>query len=224
MRNCLDFQIEDVLLTIHAALNDLQHISSLFLRMRKLLFAQQSMSKSLLLTEALEKTVDKVCETLECDRASVFMLDELNGELWSRIAKGSDKTIRIPLGKGIVGAVVSTETRENIEDVYFDSRFNKENDRNTGYRTKSLLCVPIRDQTQHVLGATQAINKLSGGRFTLDDECLFEWFTANAGIILRNSMRFDESILNQHRTRQLILSVAKLHDEHEVNRFVAKAE
>ena len=176
------------------------------------------------MSEALEKVVDKVCETLECDRASVFMLDPLNGELWTRVAKGSDKTIRIPLDKGIVGAVVRNEMRENIEDVYNDPRFNKEVDRVTGYRTKSVLCVPIRDQSLQVIGASQAINKLTRDKFTLDDECLFDWFTANAGIILRNSMRFDGSILNLHRTRQLIVSAIKLHEQHELDRFVAKAE
>lgn len=89
--------------------------------------------------------MDATCETLDCDRASVFMVDELTGELWSKVAKGSELTIRIPLNKGIVGYVVSHNCTENIEDAYKDNRFNKEVDKKNHYRTKTILCVPIRD-------------------------------------------------------------------------------
>jgi signal transduction protein with GAF and PtsI domain len=58
------------------------------------------------LYEALEKIVEATCETLDCDRASVFMVDELTGELWTKVARGSEVTIRLPMNKGIVGAVV----------------------------------------------------------------------------------------------------------------------
>jgi hypothetical protein len=59
----------------------------------------------------------------------VFMVDELTGELWSKVAKGSELTIRIPMNKGIVGYVVSNNNTENIEDAYKDNRFNKEVDK-----------------------------------------------------------------------------------------------
>ena len=63
------------------------------------------MNSSLILSEALERIIDETCECLECDRASVFLVDHIKEELWSRVAKGSDNTIRIPINKGIVGKI-----------------------------------------------------------------------------------------------------------------------
>lgn len=65
--------------------------------------------------------------------------------MWTKVAKGSDLTIRIPITAGIVGHVVTNNKTENIEDAYKDSRFNKEVDKKNNYRTKTILCVPIRD-------------------------------------------------------------------------------
>ena len=143
--NCNDFKIEDYLLTFKAMINDIHRISHLLLRLKTLLLSSYSISKNISLTEALEKIVDATCGTLECDRASVFMVDELTGELWTKVARGSDLTIRIPMTAGIVGYVVSNNVMENIEDAYKDNRFNKEVDKKNNYRTKTILCVPIRD-------------------------------------------------------------------------------
>lgn len=73
------------------------------------------------------------------------MIDELTGELWSKVAKGSEMTIRIPINSGIIGHVVTNNATENIEDAYKDNRFNKEIDKMNNYKTKTILCVPIRD-------------------------------------------------------------------------------
>ncbi len=73
------------------------------------------------------------------------MVDELTGELWTKVAKGSELTIRMPMNKGIVGYVVTNNATENIEDAYKDTRFNKDIDKKNNYRTKTILCVPIRD-------------------------------------------------------------------------------
>jgi signal transduction protein with GAF and PtsI domain len=129
MNTCSDFKIEDYLLTLKAMFNDIQRLSHLLVRLKSLLLSSYSISKNLSLYEALEKIVDATCETLDCDRASVFMVDELTGELWSKVAKGSELTIRIPMNKGIVGYVVSNNGTENIEDAYKDNRFNKEVDK-----------------------------------------------------------------------------------------------
>ena len=81
---------------------------------------------------------------MECDWASVFMVDELNGQLWSKAAKGVDP-IWIPITTGIVGHVVNTWKVMNIEDAYKESLFNRNVDIINNYRTKSILCVPIFD-------------------------------------------------------------------------------
>lgn len=186
--NCSDFKIEDYLITFKAMMNDVNRISHLMLRLKTLLLNSYAISKNISLSEALEKIIDATCQTLECDRASVFMVDELTGELWTKAAKGSELTIRIPMNKGIVGYVVSNNVTENIEDAYKDDRFNKEIDKKNNYRTKTIICVPIKDQFGNVIGACQAINKLHHSRFTSDDEYIFETLALNAGIILRNQI------------------------------------
>ena len=192
---CSDFKIEDYLLQFKAMLNDVHRFSHLLIRMKTLLLNSYTISKNLSLSEALEKIVDATCETIDCDRASVFMVDELTGEMWSKVAKGSETTIRVPLNAGIIGHVVTNNVLENIEDAYKDTRFNKDVDKKNNYRTKTLLCVPIKDQYGNVIGACEAINKMSETRFNSDDEYIFEALALNAGIILRNSMQYDQSIV-----------------------------
>ena len=104
------------------------------LRSKILIDAIHEISKNLGLEEAMFKIVEEVCEVLECDRASVFMLDELNGQLWTKAAKGTD-TIRIPMTAGIVGHAVKNNTLLNIEDAYQCDMFNKDIDKKTNYRT-----------------------------------------------------------------------------------------
>lgn len=106
--NCSDYRLEEYIVSFKAMLNDVQRLSHLLLRLKTLLFNSYAISKNLSMNEALEKIVDATCETLDCDRASVFMLDEVTGELWTKVAKGSESTIRIPMNKGIVGHVIST--------------------------------------------------------------------------------------------------------------------
>ena len=120
------------------------------------------------LAGALSQIVDEICDILNCDRASVFILDEMNRELWTKVAKGT-KTIRIPMDKGIVGHAVTTRKLINIEDAYQTEMFNKEIDKKTNYKTKSILCIPMQDQFGNVIGACQAINKLTKPFFHPED-------------------------------------------------------
>lgn len=87
--------------------NEHKSLYNLIYRLKKIIKAANIMTSSLILTESIEKIVDETIEFLECDRATVFILDEKKEELWSKVAKGSDFTIRIPMDKGIVGKVYS---------------------------------------------------------------------------------------------------------------------
>ncbi len=106
----------------------------------------------MILGEAIEKIVDETCECLECDRATLFMLDQQKEELWSKVAKGSNKTIRIPWNKGIVGQVAEKGEPLTISNAYSDERFNKEIDRQMNYKTNTILCVPIMNKNLQVIG------------------------------------------------------------------------
>lgn len=79
---------------------------------------------------------------MECDRASVYLLDHKNGRLWSKSAIGS-KTILVNINQGLAGWVARNGKTLNILDAHQDERFNPENDKKINYRTKSVLAVPI---------------------------------------------------------------------------------
>jgi GAF domain-containing protein len=116
----------------------------------------------------MDAMIEEACSNLHCDRCSVFIVDEPRGEIWTRAARGTLQTIRIPLGTGIVGSVINSKKTANIEDAYNDPRFNPAIDRKTGYRTRSILATPVFDDDGSILAVIQAINK-EGGPFTQDD-------------------------------------------------------
>jgi GAF domain-containing protein len=120
----------------------------------------------------LFQIIETISGLLSADRSTLFLLDRDRGELWSRVAQGDGITeIRVPLGAGIAGHVAATGETVNLQEAYDDPRFNREVDRRTGYRTRSLLCMPIRDRDGEIAGAVQALNK-RGGTFDDEDEDL----------------------------------------------------
>lgn len=83
--------------------------------------------------------------------------------------------VRVAWGTGIAGYVAESGDPVNIPDAYQDERFNNEIDILTGYRTKALLCMPIKDGSGDVIGVAQVINKLDGDQFTENDEKVSGW-------------------------------------------------
>lgn len=127
---------------------------------------------------------------IQADRCSVFLYDKKNNELWSKVALGMDsKEIRFPADKGLAGHVVKTGETINIKDAYLDNRFNKEIDLQTGYKTKTILCMPIKNLNQQIIGAFQVLNKLNGA-FSEEDEDLLIAIGSSAGIALENAQLF----------------------------------
>src|SRR3954452_12272581 len=123
------------------------------------------------LDRLLKLIVDAAQRVVEADRCSLFLVDHERGELWTKVAQGLGvKEIRIPMNRGIAGAVATTNSIINIPDAYKDPRFNKNVDKQTGYRTKTILCVPMRSVEGEVVGVVQALNKLDDKPFTDEDE------------------------------------------------------
>lgn len=116
--------------------------------------------------------MDELKNILNCDRCTVFVYDEKTDELWSRVAHG-EKEIRFTSQLGIAGSVFHSGQVLSIPDAYSDSRFNPNIDKKTGYRTRNILAVPMRNKLGETLGVFQALNKFSGP-FSQDDEELFD--------------------------------------------------
>lgn len=129
---------------------------------------------------------------IQADRCTVFMLDKEKNELWSKVALGMDsQEIRFPADKGLAGYVVKPGEPLNIPDAYNDPRFNPDIDKETGYRTKTILCMPIKNNNQEIIGAFQVLNKLSGV-FTKGDEDLLVAIGGSASIALENAQLFEQ--------------------------------
>ena len=116
---------------------------------------------------------------LDCDRAGIFLLDREHKELWSKVAPGSDELIRSDSRLGIAGEAVTTGRSVNVPDAYHDSRLHTAIDDQTGYRTRNVLAIPLRNQRAEIVGAFEVLNKRSG-QFSVRDEQTLESLAAHA--------------------------------------------
>jgi signal transduction histidine kinase len=144
------------------------------------------------LTTLLPAVIQSVCELVDCERASLFLVDEATGEVWSRVQLGHDEEIRLPKGAGIAGAVVSARCPVRLDDAWADARFHRDVDVATGYRTRTLLAVPIVDKDGVVKGVVEALNRKGGLAFSDDDERLLMALGAEIAVALQRALLFDE--------------------------------
>ncbi len=156
-------------------------------RLRVLAAVADTVTQALSLDRQLPRLIDLISEALDAERAALFLYDRDDGELFSRVLLGDDVTeIRMPTTAGIAGAVFSTGIAEIIPDVYQDARFNPEIDRRTGYRTRNILCLPLRNRDGEAIGATEVLNKRSGD-FGEDDLALAEAINRHAASALEQA-------------------------------------
>ncbi len=157
-----------------------------------LLNVMRSVSSELEIDQLLRKIVDETSRAMTADRCTLFLVDRETGELWSKVAQGADmKEIRVPSGMGIVGHVAATGETVNIADAYQDARFNMEVDRRTGYHTRTILCMPLRNERNEIVGVMQVLNKQQGV-FNEEDEQLLGALGSQTTIALENSQLFEE--------------------------------
>ena len=169
------------------------------------------MSEVLALRMDIESLIDRVVrsasQVMHADRASLFLVEPLSGDLWSKVAQGEERReIRIPAGSGIAGWVAQYDQWINIADAYEDARFNSVVDQRTGYRTRSVLCGPVKNLHGEVIGVIQVINK-KGGVFTEADEALFRAFAYQTAIAVENFHLYKRMMVN-HEKMLILLDVA----------------
>jgi len=134
----------------------------------------------------------KVTELMEADRSTLFMVSEDGRALWSKISQGSDRVeIRLAVGEGIAGWVAQTREIVNIPDAYADARFQPAVDLKSGYRTRSILSVPMLGALGGLVGVLQVLNK-QHGPFTVGDEELLVALASQAAIAIENARLLNE--------------------------------
>ena len=159
-------------------------------RVRKLtglLDVAKAMTRAPDLETLLHLIVSEATRVAEADRGTIFLVDRERGELWSRVAQGATREIRVPMGAGIAGLVASTGQVVNIPDAYADPRFNRSVDMATGYRTTTIMSCPMRDAAGEVVGVIQVLNKLEG-TFSEEDEEMVLVLGGQAAAAVENAM------------------------------------
>src|SRR5262247_801512 len=114
---------------------------------------------------------------LKADRVSIFLLDREKCELWSVVSQ-EKRIMRLDARLGIAGSVAMTGQTINVADAYEHPLFYKEVDVKTGYRTQTLLAVPLKNSRGEIIGVGEAINK-SEGQFTDEDAELLQTLAAH---------------------------------------------
>eukprot|EP00930_Biecheleria_cincta_P069406 TRINITY_DN57149_c0_g1_i1.p1 TRINITY_DN57149_c0_g1~~TRINITY_DN57149_c0_g1_i1.p1 ORF type:complete len:859 (+),score=161.86 TRINITY_DN57149_c0_g1_i1:105-2681(+) len=216
LRNAIEEYFQDVLLTHREAIRDttagllrrqgkFSSDTSVVNTINALMQCSVLVNADLSVELVLKRIMDEAKSLLGAEAASVFLVDRENRELYSTV-NSTGTELRIPFDSGVAGHVAASREPVIIPDAYADARFNNDVDRATGFKTRNILCVPIRASKAGIIGVAQLINKIPGGvfsapssdeaecfdqelhpAFTQDDQCFFEVFASQAGSAIVSS-------------------------------------
>lgn len=181
-------------------------------RMEALVDASQQLNRASGLNEILRSILELISGQLDCERATIFLFDKRSGKLHARqmtdaLHEGADEQIEIVLepGKGLAGYVATTGESLLLDDVRNDTRFDSSFDVRTGFATRTMLCVPLRNTEGNLLGALQAINRLSGV-FSTHDLAYLEAFASLAAVAVEREQLAQASVRTRLLTTELELA------------------
>lgn len=170
-------------------------------RLATLVEATQVLNSTLDLDKLLGVILDLATTNLSADLGTIYLIDEPRQELWSRVLKaGQSVEIRLPLGTGIAGHVAKTGETVNVRDVTKDEHFYSDVDRRTGFRTRTMLCLPMRNRDGRTIGVFQIINKRKGA-FTADDESFLHAFSDQAALAIENA-RYHQAVVEKEKAEK----------------------
>lgn len=163
-------------------------------QMAILLDVSTALSQTLDLDALIIMIVNKSCEVLEAERGTLFLWDRERDELWSRVALGDGmKEIRIPSTAGLAGHVAHTGETLSIEDAYRDPRFNPAVDRESGFLTRTVLCMPVVNRDGRIIGVTESMNKRRG-RFDVNDIDMVKALNSQIAVALENAQLYRAAV------------------------------
>ena len=155
----------------------------------------------------LEMIMEKSKEVMSAEASSLMMLDEESQELVFQVATGEKgsaiREIRLPVGRGIAGWVAQSKEPLLVPDAYQDPRFNPEADRRSGFRTRSIMCVPLTMQDR-ILGVVQVLNSKEKESFDERDLETFTSFADHAAIAVENARLYEETKQRAEELRQAL--------------------
>ena len=171
--------------------------------------------------ELLRTVMDRLTALLGAEAATLFVYDEVTGELWSRVLKGSGLTeIRIGTSHGIAGHVFTTGQTLHLGDAYADVRFNPDIDRRSGFRTRSIIAAPLRHVSGRLLGVLQVLHRKIEA-FSSDDRALVEGVASQIAAVIDN-VRLVETLRLQ--SDELARKVKDLDALYETEKAISRSE
>ena len=183
-----------------------------FEKMHRLIEATKSVNSSLKIDDLLDIILRTATDEVRADRGTVYLVDESTKELWSKVYQGSDLVeIRLQIGKGIAGYVAASGETLNIGDAYADPRFNPEVDKASGYKTRNILSMPMRDRNRKIIGVFQLLNK-ENGLFTREDQEYLEAISVPASIAIENARLAQEMVQHERLSAVGKMASTIIHD------------
>ncbi len=191
------------------ALRDAELFSNAQHTLDKLQFmveASKVFNSTLDLSELLGRILDVAKTLTKAERGTLFLVDEKTDEIWSLIAHGLEKQeIRLPRGRGIAGHVAKSGEIINIPDAYSDPRFDPETDKRTGFRTRNILTLPIRNKAGNIIAALQLLNKAKGS-FTDEDTNVLLTLSGQMAMSLENAQLHRDLLEKERLEREMALA------------------
>ncbi len=179
------------------------------IRTQKLLALSRKLAETGDLPSILSLVIDALRDLLAADRATVFEYDPRTDQLFTQVAHGIDggsqgaaQVIRIPRSAGIAGAAATSKRIVNIADAYEDPRFNRAVDQRTGYRTRTILAIPLLDHEGELVGVAQVLNRREGTFDTADEE-LATGLAANAAVAMKRGRLIEDRIERVRLEREM---------------------
>jgi CRP-like cAMP-binding protein len=181
-------------------------------KLSNLIEATKIVNSALEIDKLLGLILDVATRSITADRGTLYLVDELTGELWSKVAQGSNMVeIRLPIGKGLAGYVGKTGEVVNITDAYKDPRFNPEIDKKSGYKTRNVLCMPMRNKEGKIVGVFQFLNKKDGS-FGPEDEAFIDALSVHGSIALENARLAKDMVQNERLSAVGRMASTIIHD------------
>jgi phosphoserine phosphatase len=172
--------------------------------LRRVLEVTRKLAAPFDLDTMLTEVVDVSRNILDAERGTVFLYDELTDELVVRVATELG-TIRIPANKGIVGESAQTHKLINVPDCYADDRFNRDIDKQTGYRSRCMLTIPLLGFEDSLVGVLQILNK-NDGIFDEEDEFIATALAAQAAVVLHRAKITEQIIESEKLDREIAVA------------------
>ena len=174
------------------------------------------------LEELLQAVVEISAKETAAERGTLFLYDDHTRELYSRVAQGNlVREIRIMSTRGIAGHVYTSGEGLIVDDAYADERFDASVDKETGFTTRTILCVPVKTVRGEIIGVLQMLNK-ADGPFSRSDQSILEAMATQAAITLRSTQLMERMTAAREKELQFLDVVSDVTSEIDLGTMLAK--